>query len=310
MERVGAEAVEVIGIRLGVVEDGCDLARLVVEAAESSGVGLVDGDVVVVTSKLVSKCLGSLVDISQITPSRRAEKLARRAGLDARFVELLMRESDDVLLAVPIRELADRGVVDLYSLARDGNAAREVLGRSPTIFVTVRDGEIWTDSGLDNSNHPPNIYSIPPRGLDSVARSVREGVKSLTGRDVAVVICDTEMSWAGSMDVARGSYGIEPIDRRFAEPDLYNKPKFGGVDALVHEICAAAALVMRQTAEGIPIAVVRGLRYERCECGYRDRALLDARRLASAIRLTLMHTVKVLGIWHVLRIVWAVARRR
>jgi len=75
-----------------------------------------------------------------------------------------------------------------------------------------------------------------------------------------------------------GSHEIEPIDKGFGEPDLYGKPKYGGVDAIVHEVCCAAALVMRQTSQGIPVALIRGVNYEKCECSYSDGVKRDVRK--------------------------------
>ncbi len=79
--------VELVGLKLPVVEAGADLAKLIVESAKNQGVGVLDGDIVVVTDKVVSKSLGLVIDIEDVEPSQKAVKLAKRAGLDPRFVE-------------------------------------------------------------------------------------------------------------------------------------------------------------------------------------------------------------------------------
>ena len=260
------------------------------------------------TCKVVSKCLGSLVNIGEIKPSPRALKMASKSSVDPRFIELLLRESDELLLAIPVKKLADEEVIGVYRFSRRPELARKVLEEYPTIFLVIRDGMLWSDAGIDSSNHPPNIYSIPPRNIDAVAKELRNRIRELTGKDVAVVICDTEIFLVGSLDIARGSYGIEPVDRGFGEPDLYGKPKFGGIDAIVHEVCAAAALVMRQTSQGIPVALIRGVDYEKCECGYSDRVERDPRKQAKALKHTVKHTVKVLGIKHVLKMLLSIIK--
>jgi len=301
-------SVEIYGIKLPIIEDKCDLAKVIVDSARKQGLEFRDGDIVAVTCKIVSKALGLLVNIGEITPSPRALEIASKAGVNPRFIELLLRESDELLLAIPVKKIADEEAVGVYRFSRRPELARKVLEEYPTIFLVLRDGMLWTDAGLDSSNHPPNVFSIPPRNIDAVARELRDRIRELTRKDVAVVVCDTEAFLVGSLDIARGSYGIEPVDRGFGEPDLYGKPKFGGVDAIVHEVCAAAALVMRQTSQGIPVALIRGVNYEKCECGYSDRVRRNIRKQAKALKQIINHTVKVLGTKHILKILLSIIK--
>lgn len=238
----------IYGVKLPLIEERRDLAELIVNSVRGQGLEIEDGDIIVVTCKIVSKALGLLVKLDDIRPSKDALRIASRARCDPRFVELILRESDDILAAIPVKSLADEKLIDLYSYSRNPEDVKRCLEMYPTLFLVTRDGSLWTDAGLDSSNHPPGIVSIPPRDLDEVAKMIRDRIRDLTGKDVVVVISDTEIFLTGSLDFARGSYGIEPIERGFGELDLYGKPKFGGVDAIVHEICAAAALMMRQTS--------------------------------------------------------------
>ncbi len=296
------DSVAIYGIKLPIVEERADLAELIVNSAVEQGLGLEDGDVIAVTCKILSKSMGLIVKLNEVKPSDRALRIASKVEEDPRFIEVLLRESDKLLLAIPVKKLADEGILDFQSFSRDPELAKRTLDEFPTIFLVLRDGMLWTDAGLDSSNHPLGIVSIPPRNSDEVARSIRDRIRELTGKEVSVVVCDTEAFLAGSIDIARGSYGIEPIDRGFGEPDLYGKPKFGGIDAIAHEVCASAALVMRQTGQGIPVALIRGLRYESCECGYRDR-VRTGRNGSKAIRHIISHTRKVLGVRHFLRMI-------
>ncbi|MGB9703535.1 MAG: coenzyme F420-0:L-glutamate ligase [Candidatus Micrarchaeales archaeon] len=123
----------------------------------------------------------------------------------------------------------------------------------------------------------------------------------MTKKTVAIVICDTEIFIDGSMDIARGSYGIEPIDRGFGEEDIYGKPKFGGVDNIVNELSATAALIMKQTSQGIPVVIIRGLEYKACECGYKERKKsIEIDKLPSIFMETIKATQKTLGMRHLL----------
>jgi coenzyme F420-0:L-glutamate ligase/coenzyme F420-1:gamma-L-glutamate ligase len=297
---LGVGRVEVVGLRLRVVEEGCDIVGEILGAAGVQGVELADGDVVAVTDKLVSKCLGRVVRVNGVKPSGRALRLARRAGLDPRFVELVLRSSEDVLAVVPFKRLVDRGLVDLGSLAGDVDAMRRLLSEYPDFFVTLREGMLWSDGGVDSSNLPPGCYAVPVEDHDGIARMIRDGILRVAGKRVAVVICDTEVFLGGSLDFARGSWGIDPVDRCFGCRDLYGKPKYGGVDMVAHEVCSAAALVFKQTAGGIPVAVIKGLRYRECECGLKDS--LPRVNLRRVIKEVAKESLRVVGLRSVLRL--------
>ena len=294
--------IRIYGLKLPLIEPGSDIPKLIVETAQIQGIEIEDGDIIVITCKIISKAMGLLYKLDDIAPSAKAISISKKTGLDPRFVELLLRESDELIVAIPIKELVDNRLVDVFSLSSDIDRAHELLNRYSTIFIVYRDKTYWSNAGLDTSNHPLGVYSVPPRNLDRIAKNIRDRIAQLTGKSVAVVICDTEIFFNGSLDLARGSYGIEPIEKGFASLDLYGKPKFGGVDSIVHEVCNAAALVMRQTAQGIPVAIIKGVEYEKCECGLYDRMHREPREYKKIIKKILAHTRKVLGIKHFLKL--------
>ncbi len=289
--------VELIGLKLPIVKVGDSIPGLIVDYCNMNNIELKEKDIIALTSKILSKSLGLLYDLRRIKPSRRALRLATRAGGDPRFIEILLRESDDIIAALPLRDLVVKGIVKPRLLSRNTDNLYRILDMYPTLFITRRDGMIWTDSGLDSSNHPPGIVSVPPRGLDVHARRISDEIKGLTGVRVAVVICDTEVLGFGTMDIARGSYGVPVSARRFGEPDSYGKPKYGGADSVADAVCASAGLIMGQHGEGIPAVLVRGLDYEWDERGVRWAIeSIDVRR---AIWETVKHTGRVLGFSHI-----------
>ncbi|MEM2381691.1 MAG: coenzyme F420-0:L-glutamate ligase [Candidatus Nezhaarchaeales archaeon] len=295
--------VELFGLRLPEIRPGDDLVGMILRAASSEAIELCDYDVLVITSKVLSKALGLLVNIEGVKPSRKAYKIARKANSDPRFIELLLRESDNVVVAVPFKRIVEEGIVDIGFLSKRPSEAMKALGFYPTVFITVRDGMLWSESGIDTSNHPSGVYSIPPRNLDSIARQISEEICRRTGKRVAVVISDTELFPWGAMDVARGSYGVEPMKREFGEPDFYGKPKFGGVDNIAFMISSAAALLMGQRGEGIPVVILRGLKYEWSEEGVNKTlsTISPLRRLPKAFLETIKHTAVVLGLFKLLK---------
>lgn len=286
--------IKLIGLKLPEIKPGDPLVDIIIERAREENVDIDDGDVIVITSKILSKSLGYLIELDKITPSREAIKLSRKTSLDPKIIELIFRESDDILLAIPYKKLVDKGLIRLNTISSDIDKAKEALNMYPYMFITIRDGMLWSDSGIDLSNHPKDICSIPPRNLDDIAKKIHYEIKGKLGKYVAVVITDTEIFLHGSLDFARGSYGILPVTRSFGELDAYGKPKFGGVDILVHEFAAASALLMKQAAEGIPVVIVKGLTYERYDGGLRDY-IVEFDMLREILKEIIIESIKILG---------------
>jgi len=284
------------------ISPGDDLVGLLLESIAKEGIELEDGDVLAITLKIVSKSMGLLVDIRNIEPSNEAIKIANKTGLDPRVVELILRESDSIIAAIPFEAIIRNKVIDLSKYSKDLNRALKAVKYYPTILITVRDNMLWSESGIDTSNHPPNIYSIPPRNIDEVAKKISMEIFKRTGRKVAVVLCDTELFPWGAMDIARGCYGIEPLTSEFGEYDMYGKPKFGGIDNIVYEICGVAGLIMRQGAEGIPAVLIKGLKYKWFDGGLKDK-LIGLDQLSRGLKLTIRHTRKVIGFRRILKII-------
>lgn len=292
---VRAEKLEFFALRLPEVRPGDPLARLLVASAAESCGGLRVGDVLVVTSKVISKAEGLLVNLGEVNPSGRARRLAKKTGLDARFLEVVLRNANEVLFLVPLKLLADAGVIDVGKLSSAPEEARRLLERFPCEIFVRRNGAVYSSAGVDASNHPLGIVSVVPADPDAAARKLREEIREFAGVDVPVVVTDTEYSLGfGTVDVARGVSGLLPVARRFGEPDRFGKPKFGGADLIADELAAAAALLIGQCAEGVPAVLVRGFRYVPGEEGIRDFALPKG-GLAKAIRLSFFFSVKVLG---------------
>jgi len=293
--------VEIIGLKLPLIRPGDNLIDLIVEAANTQAGGFRDGDILVITSKIVSIAEGYILDLNSIKPSKRAMKIARKLHMDPRFIQLILDLSDDILFVIPFRELVERGIVDLRKITENPRNAKEAVERIPYVFVVSRGKQIYSDASIDFSNSPPNKVTYLPKNPDRIARKIRDKIRQKTGKDIAVIISDTEIMFPyGSLDFARGASGICVVSKNFGAPDLFGEPKFGGVDFIVHEIAAAAALVMGQTSEKVPAVIIRGLEYEVSDEGV-GSVHLDSQRLRRAIRATLLATIKTIGIRELLR---------
>lgn len=276
------------------IKGGDDLARTIFRSCEAEGVGLQAGDVVLVTSKIVSKAEGNVGRLSDVKPSRRARALARLTKKDPVEVEIILRESNRITASIPVLKIGESFPEIFENLATDKGAAERTLRRVPTLLLTqTKHGIVATDAGLDYSNNPPGWYSLLPLDPDASAKKLREGLSQLSGCDLAVILTDTEIAFShicGSMDISIGYSGIRPVAHRFGAVDRFGREKFGGADVIVDELAGAASLLAGQTSEGIPVVIARGLEYEKGdEVG--KRLLFSTDALGKGIQWTVLSTL-------------------
>jgi coenzyme F420-0:L-glutamate ligase/coenzyme F420-1:gamma-L-glutamate ligase len=216
------------------VKAGDDLAKIIVETAEKNGVVFEDFDVVVVAQKIVSKADGQIACLKDVKPSEKARELAKATGRDARLLELILEETKRVIKA-----------------------------SSETVIVEDKRGLICINAGIDKSNVEGNdCYTLLPKTPNESAKNLRAQLMKLTGKKLAVIICDTYSRpfRRGQTEFAIGIAGIKPfVDYRGCE-DLFGYVMKVKKSAVADEIACAAELVMGQGKEGIPVAVVKGLK--------------------------------------------------
>lgn len=235
---VRLRSVVVIGLKLDdEVREGDDIARLFVEAARKNGVKLCNGDIVVVSHKIVSKAEGRVVCLHEINPSEKALELASVTGKDPRLLEVVLREAKEVL------KVGDGHVITL-----------------------TKHGIVCANSGVDrtNSGGAGERVVLLPEDPDASARRIRENIMKLTGTRVAVVIIDTygRPFREGVVNMAIGFSGINPFRDYRGKPDRDGYLLRSTRVNIVDEIACAAELVMGQGNESVPFAIVRGVEYE------------------------------------------------
>lgn len=294
--------IEMFGLRLPLIKQGDDVVRLIIEEAQREIGGIQERDIVIITSKILSKALGFLIELDKLKPSTKALRIAKVTGSDPKLIQAVLDNSDAVLFIMPVYKLAKRAT-SLEKVSKNQEKAWEALRRTSCELITVREGLLSGNAGLDTSNHPEGIASVPPTNLDEIARKFRSQIAALTGHEVAVIITDTEwLSPMGTLDCAKGSSGIQINARKLGNPDLYGKPKYGGWDSIVDEIAAASALLVGQTSEGIPVVIMRGFKYDRSDEGVSDYYQFDARRARRAIKEIIKDSVRALGLRWVIRL--------
>lgn len=212
------------------VQPGDDIAALTAAALRQQDLSLADGDVVVVTQKIVSKAEGRLVDPGTVVPSAFAEQFAAAAGKDPREVEVVLRES-----------------------------VRIVRMAGGTLIAETRHGLVCANAGVDHSNMAGGLLCLLPVDPDASARAIRAGLKRETGAEVAVIISDTfGRPWRlGQTNVAIGVAGMLPIADYRGQTDTAGRELKVTALAVADELAAAAELVMNKV-DRVPVAVIRG----------------------------------------------------
>ncbi len=291
--------IEVLGLQtVPEIKQADNLPEIIVKCANGEIAGLEDNDIIVLTSKIVSKAAGRMRKLSEVKPGKKALRISKRTGKDAKWLQMIFDEGHQILAIMPLKGIVERHIT---SASEDSECSRGLVEHEKALCITRgRDGRIHTcDAGIDGSNHPADIVSLLPEDPDGAARQIREQIQKLTGKQIAVILADTEMMPFGTMDFAVGSSGIEPRAKMFGEPDLFGKPKFGGIDLVAYELTAASALVFGQTKAGIPACIIRGYEYEINETENISNTLVpkaDNTGVARAIKATMRATAYACGL--------------
>lgn len=216
------------------ITKGTDLAQSIHAAANEAGTPLLDGDIVVITSKIVSKAEGCTVDLADVEPSPFARDWGGEWEKDPRVVEVVLRESRRI-----VRQIG------------------------PVLITETRHGFVCANSGVDQSSSGGHDrVLVLPRDPDASARRMRARFGEL-GVDVAVILSDTfGRPWReGQTDVAIGIAGMHPLRSYIGQTDPH------GHEFLVQELCdadelAAAAELVKGNTSRIPVGVIRGFEWE------------------------------------------------
>jgi coenzyme F420-0:L-glutamate ligase / coenzyme F420-1:gamma-L-glutamate ligase len=217
-----------------IVTPGMDLAALIQQAATATSLPLQAGDILVVTQKVVSKAEGHLIHLKDITPSPLAENFARQWGKDPRHVEVVLQQSRRIVKM-------DRGV----------------------LITETHHGFICANAGVDQSNiEGAEVVAVLPPDPDASARAIRQALRERLGFDVAVIISDTfGRPWRhGLVNIAIGLSGIEAIKDYTGQLDAQGYELRVTALAIADELAAAAELVMNKL-DNVPVAVIRGYEY-------------------------------------------------
>lgn len=219
------------------VEPGDDLAGLLAGALRENGLGLLDGDILVIAQKIVSKAEGLYVDLDTVTPTEQARELAQKLGKDPRHVEIVLSESDEIVKVGP-----------------------------HVIVAAHKLGFVMANAGIDESNidhgEGGGRVLLLPRDPDASAAKLKRRLDEEFAVSSGIVINDSfGRPWRnGVVGVALGAAGVPALVDRVGSEDLFGRKLKVTEIAIADELASAASLLMGQADEGIPAVLVRGLR--------------------------------------------------
>lgn len=229
--------IKIIGLKgIPLIKPGDNLANLIIKAAKNQRLKIENGDVLVIAQTIVSKAEEQIVDLAEIKPSRKAIQLAKKTGKDPKIVELILKESKDVLRTGP-----------------------------DFIIVETKHGFICANAGVDQSNIEKGKALLLPKNPDKCAEKIRGEIKKITGTDIAVIISDSQgrAFREGVLGTAIGVSGLIPIWDRRGDIDLFGRELKITKVAVADQLTAAASLVMGEANEGIPVVLIRGAFYHK-----------------------------------------------
>jgi coenzyme F420-0:L-glutamate ligase / coenzyme F420-1:gamma-L-glutamate ligase len=287
--------ISIIGLQtIPEIKPGDNLVREILDSCKREQLELNDNDIVIITSKIISKAENSLVQLSSVVPTKRSKAIARLTGKDPVEVEIILGQSKEIAAVIPVKKIMKHYPEIVESISEDKEAAARAVENVPSMLLTLtHQGILATDAGLDYSNNELGNASLLPKDSDESAKKIRKVISDLCGKDVAVVVTDTELAYTdyfGSKEVAIGFSGIRPVSNKFGSKERFGREKFGGADVIVDELANAAALLEGQTSEGIPVVIVRGLAYDR---GGDNRVSFSPEIRRKGIRWTVLATLKM-----------------
>lgn len=200
---------------------------------------ILDNDIIVVAQKVISKAEGRLVDLNNIVPSQKANKISKIHDKDPRLIELILQESLEVL-----------------------KISKQHL------IVETKHGFICANAGIDKSNvsMEDSLVLLLPENPDLSAAKLRKNFYDLLQKNVAIIISDTfgRPFRNGQTNIAIGIAGINAIKSYIGETDDFGKILKVTEIAIVDELAGAAELVMGKVSR-VPAAIIRGYNSERTD---------------------------------------------
>jgi coenzyme F420-0:L-glutamate ligase len=216
-------------IQTNLIKPGQDILPEITTSLAQSKIYLENGDILAITSKVISLSQNRIVKLDTIKPSPTARRLAKKYNLDAEYVEVILREAD------------------------------EVYGGTDQALCTIKDGVMIANAGVDRKNIPLGYAVLYPEKPHKVADSIRRKIHSLTGKFIGVLIVDSRVTplRLGTVGVALGFAGFNPIRDCRGLKDLYGRRVVITRHCQVDDLAGAAHLLMGELIERTTAVLIR-----------------------------------------------------
>ena len=216
-------------IRMDLLTPRSNLTTAVLKAINGQNLEVKDGDILALASKAVATAENRIRKLTSVKPSKMAEKIAARFGLDPRFAEVVLLEAD------------------------------RVYWGAPKALLTQKNNILIPNGGADQKNAPMGNVVLWPANPDGAAEKIRNEVHKRTGKHVGVLIVDSHVTplRMGTTGIAIGLAGFEPIRDCRTTKDLYGRTILMTTHAIADDLASAAHFVMGESSEQTPAVLIR-----------------------------------------------------
>lgn len=220
---------QLIGIKTPLIVPGCDMAVVLCTAMKKAGIKPRENDIIVLAESAVATAQGRIVKLEDVRPSNKAIELSKTYQNDPRKMELILRESE------------------------------EILGGIPGVVVTITSGVLSPSAGIDNSNAPEGYVVLLPADPKESAIEIRNKLMKEYDCSIAVIVGDsrTQPLRLGCVGIALGCAGIEPVEDIRGRKDLFGKPLLITRRATADNLVSAAQIIMGEADESTPAVLIR-----------------------------------------------------
>ncbi len=220
---------KMIPIRTRLLKQGDNVTEELLNAVQDNGFNIRNGDILAIADKIISVCNGRIVNLKDVTPSKKALDLADKYKLEPPFVEMVLREAD------------------------------EIYGGVPRAILTLNHNFLIANAGIDHKNVPRGYASLWSLNPNKSAKKLFEEIQRKTGKKVGIILVDSHVNplRMGTTGFALGLAGFNPTKDCRGKLDLYGKPLHITRINIADDLAAAAHLLIGETNERTPLVIIR-----------------------------------------------------
>ncbi|MEM3789346.1 MAG: coenzyme F420-0:L-glutamate ligase [Candidatus Bathyarchaeia archaeon] len=235
-------------IKTDVIKQGDNIVDTILKSMEKQELTFDDGDILALASKIIAYAENRVVKLKEIKPSEEAKKLANKFAIPPELAELIMQE------------------------------AEKIYGGVKKAVLTLKDGVLTPNAGIDNKNAPKGAVALWPKNPEKWAKNIREEIMHRTRKKVAILIVDSNLRplRLGTTGLALAVAGFKPIKDCRGKKDIFWKKLAITLHAVADDLASAAHLLMGETSEKVPAVLIKEahISLDNGVYGSKDMALL------------------------------------